>query len=176
MKMLSTTLQVAEDLKTNTGISKFNSALSSANPLKGANVISFLFVTSFDMYEFFKKDIGEQNIAEFLGAIGVTVAKLIIAGTAAVLILSSLVAAFTLTLSSAMVFLSIAGLSFLVGWGLDSFDTKFDIKDNVKLFLKNAFPKLTVENMIQKEIDFHEDKVNTYIGSSAMQGSGFYGF
>ncbi|MCY9843457.1 hypothetical protein [Vibrio caribbeanicus] len=176
MKMLSTTLQVAEDLKSNTSISKFNSALSSANPLKGANIISFLFVTSFDMYEFFKKDIGEQNIAEFLGAIGVTVAKLIIAGTAAVLFLSSLIAVFTLTLSSAMVFFSIAGLSFLVGWGLDAFDAKIEIKNNVKLFLKNAFPKLTVEDMIQKEIDFYEDKANTYIGSSAMQGSGFYGF
>ncbi|MBU2897513.1 hypothetical protein [Vibrio hepatarius] len=176
MKMLSTTLQVAEDFKTGTLSNAFKNSVKSANPFKGANIISLLFVTSFDVYEFFKKDIGEQNIAELLGAIGITIAKLMIAGTAAVLVLAVIVYYFTLTLTGGAVFVSIAGLSFAAGWLIDSLDTKFDIKDNVKSFLKNAFPNLTIEEMINKGIDKNNAQVDGYIGTGAMKNSGYFGF
>ena len=34
-----------------------------------------MFALSFDVYDFFEKDIGEQNIAAFAGALGVTTLK-----------------------------------------------------------------------------------------------------
>ena len=172
MKMLSPTLQVVEKA----GMSKLKSALNIANPLKGTNVISFLFVTSFDVYEFFKKDIGEQNIAELLGAIGITTAKLLIAGTAAILFLAVLIKALALTLTGVAVFFSIAGLSFLAGWGLDTVDTNYGIKDNVKSFLKSEFPDLTIEEIINKELEENNAQVDSYIGTGAMKNSGYFGF
>ncbi|MYM58702.1 hypothetical protein GTG28_05655 [Vibrio sp. OCN044] len=176
MKMLSTTLQVVEDLETKTGKGKLSTALKSANPFKGANIISFLFVSSFDVYEFFKKDIGEQNIAELLGAIGITTAKLLLAGTAAILFLAFVIQVSTLTLSGIAIFISIAGLSFAAGWGIDTLDTKFGIKDNVKSFLKNAFPNLTIEEMINKGIEKNNAQIDSYIGTGAMKNSGYFGF
>ncbi|MCG7491705.1 hypothetical protein MHN79_19690 [Vibrio sp. Of14-4] len=176
MKMLSTTLQVVEDLETKTGKGKLSTALKSANPFKGANIISFLFVTSFDVYEFFKKDIGEQNIAELLGAIGITTAKLLLAGTAAIMILAMFIKAFALTLAGTAIFVSIAGLSFLAGWFIDTVDTYFGIKDNVKSFLKTAFPNLTIEEMINEGIDKNNTQIDSYIGTGAMKNSGYFGF
>ena len=172
MKMLSPTLQVVEKA----GMSKLKSALNIANPFKGANVISFLFVTSFDVYEFFKKDIGEQNIAELLGAIGITIAKLLLAGTSAVLFLAVIISFFSLTLTGTVLFLSIAGLSFAAGWFIDTVDTNYGIKDDVKSFLKNAFPNLTIEEMINKEKEKNNAQVDSYIGTGAMKNSGYFGF
>ncbi|MFY2507037.1 hypothetical protein ACN3E9_01675 [Vibrio pectenicida] len=175
MKMLSSAIQTSEDLKS----ANAGSLMKSANPFKGTNIISFIFVASFDLYEFFKKDIGEQNIAELLGSLGVTTAKLFLSGVITALILGTLVAYLSsvgVTLSATLLFLSIAGLSFAVGWSVDKIDNLIGAKDKVKKILKEAFPQLTTEDMIQKAIDRHQIKVDSYIGASAMQGSGFYGF
>jgi hypothetical protein len=179
VQMVSTIIQISEDLKSNTGLNRIKSTFSNANPVKGTNLISFVFVTSFDVYEFFKKDVGEQNIAEFLGALSITTAKLFISGVIATLILSSaviLLGIYGVAISSGVLLASIAGLSFLVGWGVDYFDEYIGFKSGVKDFLKEAFPELTLENMINKDIDKQKNDIDTYIGSSSMHGSGFFGF
>ncbi|WP_341665748.1 hypothetical protein [Vibrio sp.] len=179
MKMLSSAIQISEDLKSANAGSLVKNTVSSANPLKGTNMISFIFVASFDLYEFFKKDIGEQNIAELLGALGVTIAKLFIAGLFTALFIGLLTLALGLggvAISATTLFISIAGISFGVGWAVDSADTILGVKNSVKQFLKSAFPNLTVESMVKKEIERNQSKVDSYIGSSAMQNSGFYGF
>ncbi|CAH1604475.1 conserved hypothetical protein [Vibrio jasicida] len=179
VQMVSTIIQISEDLKSNTGLNRIKSTFSNANPVKGTNLISFVFVTSFDVYEFFKKDVGEQNIAEFLGALSITTAKLFISGVIATLILSSaviLLGIYGVAISSGVLLASIAGLSFLVGWGVDYFDEYIGFKSGAKDFLKEVFPELTLENMINKDIDKQKNDIDTYVGSSSMHGSGFFGF
>ncbi|GEM77602.1 hypothetical protein [Vibrio sagamiensis] len=157
LQIVSTTLQMAEDLHLKNYKNYWGSVLGDAIPFKGTNIITFVFVASFDVYEFFKKDVGEQNIAEFLGALGMTTAKLFTAGVLASMILSLLVlylSSIEVVLSGGVLLLAIAGVSFLAGWFVDEVDSHFGIKDNVKSFLKEAFPNLTVENMInKKELD-----------------------
>lgn len=176
VQMVSSIVQVADDLKSKTKLNRFKSTISNANPIKGTNIISFVFATSFDVYEFFTKDIGEQNIAEFLGALGITTLKLFLSGAIAISLLAFLVNAFAVTLSAGVLLVGIAGLSFLVGWGIDSIDSELGIKDKVKLFLHEAFPELTIENMINKDIDRNKSEIDGYIGSGAMHGTGFFGF
>lgn len=179
VQMFSSIIQASDDMKSSNWSNLINNASSSANPFKGTNIISFVFVASFDVYEFFTKDIGEQNIAEFLGALGVTTSKLFISGFIAAMALAAIVAALSLgglAVNTFFLLLGIAGLSFLVGWGVDALDTKYEIKDKVKSSLKEAFPALTIENMINKEIDKNQHDIDNYIGSSAMYGSGFFGF
>lgn len=179
VQMFSSIIQASEDMASGSWINLRNNVSSNANPFKGTNIISFVFVASFDVYEFFTKDIGEQNIAEFLGALGITTAKLFISGVISMLVLAFAVmylGSLGVVLSAGILFLSIAGVSFLVGWGIDALDTSYEVKDKVKLFLKDAFPGLTIENMINKDIDKNERDIDNYIGSSAMHGSGFFGF
>ncbi len=73
-------------------------------------------------------------------------------------------------------FIAIAGLSLLVGWGIDNLDSELEIKDKVRDFLREAFPDLTVKNILDKEMDENTRKLDDYIGSDAMNGSGFFGF
>ncbi|PMO44866.1 hypothetical protein BCT11_07105 [Vibrio sp. 10N.222.52.B12] len=179
VQMFSSIIQASEDMASESWRNLRNNVSNNANPFKGTNIISFVFVASFDVYEFFTKDIGEQNIAEFLGALGITTAKLFISGVISMLVLAFAVmylGSFGVVLSAGILFLSIAGVSFLVGWGIDALDTKYEVKDKVKLFLKDAFPGLTIENMINKDIDKNKRDIENYIGSSAMHGSGFFGF
>ncbi|MEF1326599.1 hypothetical protein [Vibrio sp. M260121] len=179
IKMVGTTLQMAEDVKSKSYKKYWGRVLDDSIPFKGSNIITFVFVASFDVYEFFKKDVGEQNIAEFLGALGMTTAKLFVAGVLSAMLLTLIViglGSFGVTISAGILLLTIAGVSFLVGWGVDAFDSYLGIKDKVKSFLKEAFPELTLENMINKDIDKMKSNVDNYIGSSAMKGSGFFGF
>ena len=53
----------------NGALSTTKKAVSDALPWRGSNVIGLVFATSFDVYDFLKHDIGEQNIAEFAGSI-----------------------------------------------------------------------------------------------------------
>lgn len=148
-------------------------------PFKEANSLSFVFVATFDIYAFFTKNIGEQNIAEFLGALGVTTAKLFISGAIATLILSSaviLLGVYGVAVSSFILLASIAGVSFGIGWIADYFDEEIGIKSGVKDFLKEAFPELTIKNMINKDINKNKRDIDDHIGQSAMHGSGFWGF
>ncbi len=178
VQMVSSIIQASDDFKTANWANLRSRVSRSANPIKGSNAISFVFVASFDVYEFFTNDIGEQNIAEFLGALGITTAKLFISGVLSMLTLSfavMIMASSGVVLSAGFLLLSIAGVSFSVGWGIDVLDKKYEIKDKVKAFLKEAFPELTIENMIRKDIRKNNDTVDNYIGSSQMHGSGFFG-
>ncbi|OEE75046.1 hypothetical protein [Vibrio genomosp. F6] len=179
VQTVSSVIQMSDDIKSANWWGFTKNASSSANPFKGTNIISFVFVASFDVYEFFTKDIGEQNIAEFLGALGVTTAKLFISGAIATLILSSaviLLGVYGVAVSSFILLASIAGVSFGIGWGVDYFDEEFGIKSGVKDFLNEAFPKLTIENMTNKDINKNKRDIDDHIGQSAMHGSGFLGF
>ncbi|MBU2898019.1 hypothetical protein [Vibrio hepatarius] len=158
-----------------------------AIPWKGGNIIGFVFATSFDVYDFFKKDIGEQNIAEFAGALGVTTLKVAAASFGALGATALLIAAFTtfhLTLPSLLVLSFGLLATIVIGYAMDYLDTKYYLKDSTKAFLKEAFPDLTTENILNhflsdsvaKGIREQEDKINQYIGEHAMQGSGIMGF
>lgn len=158
-----------------------------AIPWKGGNIIGFVFATSFDVYDFFKKDIGEQNIAEFAGALGITTLKVATASFGALGLTAGLIYLLGLgqiIIPSALVigFGLVATVS--VGYLIDYGDTSAGIKEKTMKVLKEAFPDLTTGNIldyffsdaIDKSIDYEENKINQYIGQQAMKGSGMLGF
>ena len=91
-----------------------------------------------------------------------TTAKLFFAGALSAITLSLIglgLSSFGVVISSGVLLLTIAGMSFLAGWFVDEIDSHFGIKDNVKSFLKEAFPDLTVENAINKMSDQNQVEV-----------------
>lgn len=166
--------------------------LSDAIPLRGANAIGLVFSSSFDVYDFVSKDLTEQNFAELAGALGVTFFKVFTA-TVVGISLSSYIAFIMGTYQFAIPIFVIIGIGIVatVGFGvfLDYMDNKYRLKEDIKMFLKEAFPNATnmnlleaiyyrdfFNNLINIQIEKNDMDLQQMIGVNQMNGSDMYDF
>ena len=168
-------------------------AAREAIPFRGGNIVGLVFATSFDVYDFFKKDIGEQNIAEFAGALGVTTLKVAAASFSAIGATATFLAMWGAITSffaapiaiPTLIVLGIGAIATIgFGYWFDNIDTDNEYKKRSMAFLKDAFPTFTTETVlehmfgdaIEKNIESEQQKIDQYIGEQALKGSGMFGF
>lgn len=181
-------------LKTYIEVSAGNTraAFAESIPSKPSGIIGFVFALSFDVYDFFEKDIGEQNIAAFAGALGVTTLKVTATSFSAIGATGLLIAiwgavstAVSLPAIPAIIVLglgAIATISF--GYFFDRVDNSSKYKERTMEFLEQAFPDFNTENIldyffadsVNELIQEQENRINRYEYEQAMRGSGMFGF
>lgn len=144
-----------------------------ATPFKGGNVIGYIVAAGFNIQDFIKKDMTEQNFAELMANLGITFFKAWGAGLLGILFVGIWMplAAPTLILIGTGV-----GATILVGMGLDWLDYKIGISNRISDTLKRAFPELTTSEIVKKQINENQKKIDNMIGAHAMHGSGMFGF
>ena len=162
-------------------------AAKDAIPFRGGNIIGLVFATAFDVYDFFKKDVGEQNIAAFAGALGVTSLKVFAATFMAIGAVSAFMflwGSFSITSAIAIPTILVLSLGVLAsisfGWGMDYIDTSIGLKSKVMTTLEEAFPDLNTKNMLEsfyeESIKEQQSTIDQYIGEQRMKGTGMFGF
>lgn len=150
----------------------FKTSAKEAIPFKGGNVIGYIVAAEFNIQDFIKKDMTKQNFAELMANLGITFFKAWAAGLLGILIVAAWipVSAPTLILISAGTMITIT-----VGIFLDWVDYKVGISRQINETLKSAFPSLTTSEIVTKQINDNQQKIDNMIGERAMNNFGMFG-
>ncbi len=151
----------------------FKTSAKEAIPFKGGNVIGYIVAAGFNIQDFIKKDMTEQNFAELMANLGITFFKVWWAGLLGILI----TALFMPASAPVLLFISVGvGFTIVAGMFLDWVDYEFGVSSRISEILKSAFPELTTSEILKKQINDNQQKIDNMIGERAMNNSGMFGF